>query len=77
MKWVCWIEPGEKLPPPNKKESVAAAHGDNLRADADWVPCEHGGFLYLWGDKPHDQDPRDCKPTIARQLELWLCLSIV
>ena len=64
MKWVCWIEPGEKLPPPNKKESVSAAH-DNLRADADWVPCEHGGFLYLWGEKPHDQDPRDCIFEVA------------
>ena len=26
---------------------------------------QYGGFLYLWGDEPQDQDPRDCIFEVA------------
>ena len=43
---VCWIRPGEELQRSGSQES--------------WVPCPHGGFLYLFGETAGETDERDC-----------------
>ena len=43
---VCWIRPGEELQRSGSQEP--------------WVPCPHGGFLYLFGETAEDTDERDC-----------------
>jgi serine/threonine protein kinase len=46
-RWYCWLLPGEELP---------IEFGD----DADWIPCPHGGFVYLFSDDKTVSHPNDC-----------------
>jgi serine/threonine protein kinase len=45
-RWYCWLLPEEGLP---------VEFGED-----EWVPCPHGGFVYLFNNDPKVSDERDC-----------------
>ena len=57
-RYYCWVLPGEDL---------AADSGEP------WVPCKHGGFMYLMtgaGQKSEDPKPEDCEHCCYFELSL-------
>ena len=58
-RWYCWLLPGEKLTPMPDHEPApsvgAVIPGDQL----EWVPCQHGGFVYSFSDDVNVESPLD------------------
>ncbi len=52
----CWLKPGEKLQSSPDHDEPPTLQDEN----GEWMPCEHGGFVYSFSDDPSVWTAEDC-----------------